>query len=54
MKPDIKWEAQDAYRRGDGIDDNPYPLGTKERIEWALAMHACQHEEFKQLMGGFA
>ena len=53
-QPSVQYQAQDAFRRGDGIDDNPYPRGTYERIEWALAMHKCQHEEFKQLMAGFS
>ena len=54
ITPKIHFEAQDAYRKGEGIEDNPYPEGVPERMEWALAMHECQYEEFKQLMGGFA
>jgi hypothetical protein len=53
-KPGISFEARDAFRRGDGIDDNPYPKGTDERLDWAWAMHQCQYEEFKQLMAGFS
>jgi len=45
----VKFEAQWAYKEGDGIHDNPYPEGTQERIEWALAMHECQLEELKQI-----
>lgn len=50
----IHCEAKTAYRRGEGQSDNPYPLGSMERTEWALTMHECQQEEFNQLMRGFA
>lgn len=50
----VEFQAKQAYREGLSQHDNTYPLGDKNRVRWGLAMHECEHEEFKQLMRGFA
>jgi len=49
-----QYKARDAYNNGEGQSDNPYSEDDNRRIEWALEMGRCQHEELDQLMGGFA
>jgi|TARA_R110000772_G_scaffold225533_1_gene336165 hypothetical protein len=49
-----QYRARDAYNNGEGQSDNPYDSSDHSRIEWALEMGRCQHEELDQLMGGYA
>jgi hypothetical protein len=41
-----KARAQIAFNAGEGQDSNPYPKGTPEREEYALAMGKLQYNEF--------
>lgn len=48
----IRFEAMQAYREGLSQHDNPYPQNTRERVQWGLAMHRMELEEFHSLIGG--
>jgi len=39
-------KAKRDFQAGLGLDSNPYPKGTKEREEYALAMGRLQYDEF--------
>jgi len=45
------FEAQWAYKEGEGINDNPYPKNSPEWLEWSLAMSECQSQELKIIRG---
>lgn len=48
----VSFEAMQAYRDGLSQHDNPYPKNTIERVQWGLAMHRMELEEFHSLIGG--
>lgn len=42
-------KAQSDFMEGGGVDDNPYPVDTPERLDYALKMSECWSRELTDL-----
>ena len=49
-----KFEAQWAYKEGDGLDANPYTPNTQEWLVWSMTMHECQLQELQEIRGSLS
>ena len=43
--------AQQLYRDGQGLESNPFKLGTKDAQGFDMEMHRLQHNELMEMMG---
>jgi len=43
--------AQQLYRDGQGLESNPFKLGTKDAQDFDMEMHRLQHNELMEIMG---